>query len=253
MSRYWWILPFLLSPAFASQSVESLIKATYKLANESSTATGVVVRHQRGETTRLYLITAAHVLSSMKGETFLLVSRELQKDKSYNRKEIQIPVRKDGKPLWIKHSKHDLGVLRLPDATKVESLPLEVLAKEPSFGPGDSVMVATFPERFEANGAGFPVVRNGIVASFPILPTETHPTFLIDATSFSGDSGAPAVLGGMTVSGSLPEIVGFVLGKHRITETLKESKYIERKIHYPLGISYAIHASYARKMITDDR
>src|SRR6202034_1126518 len=48
-----------------------------------------------------------------------------------------------------------------------------------------------FPEGLSANPAGFPILRSGRVASFPLGPSTAFPTFLLDFAVFPGNSGGP--------------------------------------------------------------
>lgn len=237
---------FNLAPfAAADEATERLVLATYKLFNDSSVATGFIIK--KDETS--FVVTADHVLRNMKGGEMLLVARRKNDNGSYRREDLAIRIRKDGKDLWTKHQEHDLAVLQLPDEIDEPGLPFEALAEDSGMKVGDELRATTFPERFEANGAGFPTLRGGFVASFPLGPHDVHPTFLIDMTSWGGDSGGPAILA--NADSETPTIVGIVVGKHQITDTKKESRYVERKTHFPLNISYAVHASFARQMILD--
>ncbi|MEM7010971.1 MAG: serine protease [Verrucomicrobiota bacterium] len=231
--------------ATADEATERLVLATYKLFNDSSVATGFIIKKDEAS----FVVTADHVLRGMKGQEMLLVARRKNDNGSYRREDVPVPIRRDGKDLWIKHKKHDLAVLQLPDEIDEPGLPFEVLADDSGMKVGDELRATTFPERFEANGAGFPTLRGGFVASFPLGPHNVHPTFLIDMTSWGGDSGGPAILANS--DSETPTIVGIVVGKHQITDSSKESRYVEKKTHYPLNISYAVHASFARQMILD--
>ncbi len=143
------------------EAAEKLVLATYKLANEASTATGTVYRRETKEgKTERFLVTAGHVFEGMKGDTFNLVSRTLRDDGLYLRHEIEVPVRQNGEPLWKKHTDQDLAALLLPESVSVESLPLDSLATEERMkevGVGDAVRLSVFPERSEANPAGLPI------------------------------------------------------------------------------------------------
>ncbi len=48
-----------------------------------------------------------------------------------------------------------------------------------------------YPWGMSANTAGFPILRAGKVASYPIAPTREFPTFLLDFSVFPGNSGGP--------------------------------------------------------------
>ena len=68
-------------------------------------------------------------------------------------------------------------------------------------------------------------------------------------TSWSGDSGGPVQL--VDEKSENPIVVGVLVGKHSITDTSKESRFVERKTFYPLDISFAVHASFVRTMIEE--
>ena len=245
MPRFLLVLLLLFTVARADEATEKLVLATYKLFNDSSVATGLIVK--TGE--RDFVVTAAHVFENMRGDVFLLVARSKQDSGEFSRKDISIPLRRDSNPLWKKHPDHDLAILELPDEIDEPGIPLESLAEDSGMTVGDSLRTIVFPERFEANGAGFPIVRGGVVASYPLTPHKIHATFLIDMTSWGGDSGGPVQL--IENESENPIIVGILVGKHSITDTASESRFVERKTHYPLDISFAVHASFARKMIEE--
>ncbi|MFT5465175.1 MAG: hypothetical protein ACI8UO_000262 [Verrucomicrobiales bacterium] len=234
------------SAASADEATEKLVLATYKLFNESSTATGFIVKTED----RSFLVTSAHVFEKMEGSEFLLVARRKQDSGEFTRLDVPIPLRKKREPLWKKHADHDIAILALSEDIDEPGIPLESLAEDSGMTVGDDLRTIVFPERFEANGAGFPTLRGGFVASYPLTPKNVHALFLIDMTSWGGDSGGPVQL--VKAGAENPIIVGILAGKHQITDTKKESRYVERKIDYPLNISYAVHASFARKMIEDE-
>ena len=61
-------------------------------------------------------------------------------------------------------------------------------------GAGDQMMALGFPRGLSANPAGFPILRSGRVASFPLAPAAAFPTFLLDFTVFPGNSGGPVFM-----------------------------------------------------------
>jgi hypothetical protein len=102
------------------------------------------------------------------------------------------------------------------------------------------LFVLTYPQRFEANGAGFPVARQGIISSPPMLPAATHPTFLGDFTTFAGDSGGPVFI---SEKDKHPLIVGIVLAQNYHDEKFK-TEYEETLIHHPLNLGTILHSRY---------
>ena len=112
---------FWLPLAHGDEAAEKLVLATYKLANESSTATGTVYRREIEEgKSHCLLVTAAHVFEAMKGDACVLVSRTQREDGVFMRQDIQVPVRREGKPLWKKHTAEDIAVLLLPESISVD-------------------------------------------------------------------------------------------------------------------------------------
>jgi hypothetical protein len=64
---------------------------------------------------------------------------------------------------------------RAPDESDLPRLATDLLAtdrelKKFRVHPGDTVAFLGYPHRVEANEAGFPVLRSGAIASFPLIP-----------------------------------------------------------------------------------
>ncbi len=56
------------------------------------------------------------------------------------------------------------------------------------------MMALGFPRGLSANAAGFPILRSGRVASYPLGPGQVFPTFLLDFSVFPGNSGGPVFI-----------------------------------------------------------
>lgn len=232
---------------FATEMLES----TFKLFHPDSTGTCVLVRREAADPA-LYVVTAAHVLESTNGDTAIVVLREQAEDGSFKRHDHTVPIRRDGKPLWVRHETEDVAVLRLDEVPPVpaNALPLEAIADEAAVGAAElhicsPVYVLTYPQRFEGNNAGFPVARRGMIASHPILPVKRHPTFYADYTTFAGDSGGPVFI---SDAEGRPLVIGIVLAQMRHDETVK-MEYEERMIHHPLGLGTVLHSQFVRDTI----
>ncbi|MFO0871511.1 MAG: trypsin-like peptidase domain-containing protein [Pirellulales bacterium] len=285
-------------PGWADEPLDPatrMVHATLKLFHPRSTATGFLVewpasrKAGRGECA---LVTAHHVLDQTAGETLILVLRKREADGKYSRLDHTIPVRKQEKPLWARHPKHDVAVLpvTLPEGTAVTPLPYSVLVTEATLRRltlpvGSRVLALSYPVRFEANGAGFPVARQAGLASFPLLPIEAHPHLLLDMNAFVGDSGgpvfalwrdaAPAVAPADKVSAidnrvaaanseaaanlaaaegdappatDLPIVLGLVTGQVRNDEKV-QTLFEERSVHHPLGLAVVVQAHWIRETI----
>lgn len=241
----------LVRVAGAADFAIEAMNATFKLFHPDSTATCFLVRREAPDTA-LYLVTAAHVLEGTKGETAVVVLREAKADGSFERRDHTIPIRRGETPLWVRDSGQDLAVLRLTAAppVAVAALPESAIAgegrlKELGVNLGDPLWVLTFPQRFEANPAGLPVVRHGIFASAPRLPQKEFPTFFADYTTFAGDSGGPVFVPGPA---DHPVIVGIVLARSSHDEKITGENE-ERVIHHSLGLGTVLHAQSIRELL----
>lgn len=235
----------------AGDFATEMLNATFKLFHVDSTATCVLVRRDAPDQS-LYLVTAAHVLERTKGDTAIVVLRERRTDGSYQRRDHTIAIRRDGKPLWVRHATEDTAVLRLVEAppVPVSALPLAAIADEAGLTAAglhicSPLFVLTYPQRFEANDAGFAIARQGIIASHPFLPIQRHHTYFADFTTFAGDSGGPAFVAGID---GHPLLVGIVLAQSRHDERVT-TEYEERTIHHPLGLGTVLHAQFVRDTI----
>ncbi len=234
---------------FATETLD----ATFKLFHPDSTATCFLVRRdQSPEDDSVYLVTAGHVLEGTKGETAILVLRERREDGSYARHDHTIAVRRQDQPLWRKHPTEDAVVLRLAGKLPVPAaaLPMSTLADEEGLTKSglhicSQVFALSYPQRFEANEAGFAVARQGIIASHPFVPVARYHTFLADVTAFSGDSGGPVFVEGKE---GHPLIIGIGVGQYRHVEKV-ETEFEERATHHPLGIGIVLHAQFVRETI----
>jgi secreted trypsin-like serine protease len=163
-----------------------------------------------------------------------------------------VAVRRGVKALWVRHATEDVAVLRLsePPPVPVAALPLSAIADEASLTVAglhicSPLLVLTYPQRFEANDAGFAVARQGIIASHPFLPIQAHHTYLADFTTFGGDSGGPVFVAGAQ---GHPLLIGIVLAQFRHDEQVT-TEYEERSIHHPLGLGSVLHAQFVRDTI----
>ncbi|CAN5191824.1 serine protease [soil metagenome] len=150
---------------------------------------------------RTVLVTANHVFAAMPGTDVKIGYRIEGVDGSWTFKPRAVPIRRDGAELWTRNPDRDVAaiVVEAPPEFAKAAIPLAWLADGDAFaryniGPGDEMMALGFPWGMSANGAGFPILRSGKVASYPVAPSKQFPTFMLDFTVFPGNSGGPVFL-----------------------------------------------------------
>ena len=212
---------------------------------------------------RFVLITAAHVLEEMQGDTAVLHLRRRIDTDTWMPAPLVIPIRENGHPVWIKHPDADVAVmyLRLPKENTPDLLSTDMLADDDlirkyEIHPGDELKCLGYPLGFEANKAGFPILRSGEVASYPLLPTKVTRTFLFDFRVFKGNSGGPVYFidhnrtyGGQVMIGqNIHFIMGLVSGESLWQQQIA-GPYSEEVRQVQLGIAVVVHASLIKEAI----
>ena len=149
-------------------------------------------------TPRTILVTANHVLNRMPGTQMRVGYRVENPDGSWRFAPQMVTIREGQRALWTHHSVRDVAVITVvaPPEFARAAIPLAWLAGDDTFGtdhvaPGDEMMTLGFPRGLSSNGAGFPILRSGRIASYPLSPTTAFPTFLLDFSVFPGNSGGP--------------------------------------------------------------
>ena len=150
---------------------------------------------------RVVLVTANHVLQNMPGTEMRIGYRSQDAGGTWHYKPTPVPIRRGGAELWTHSEFRDIAaiVVQAPPEFAKAAIPLSWLADGDAFnrfqiGPGDEMMALGYPWGMSANGAGFPILRAGKVASYPVAPSKEFPTFMLDFTVFPGNSGGPVFL-----------------------------------------------------------
>jgi S1-C subfamily serine protease len=242
----------------------ALMRSTFKLQGSHSLGTVFIIGQPvPADPRRGYcvLITAAHVLEAMQEESAILHLR-IKDGETFKRLPFPIPIRKEGKPLWVRHPDADIAALRvsLPTQTDIQLVSTDMLASDEELRkfdirPGDELLVLGYPFGAESNAAGFPILRSGRIASYPLVPTRVTKTFLLDFPVFEGNSGGPVfiyhenrIYGGTVNIGSVNFILGLVSEEQEMIEKIPSlTEIITRK--HNLSLAVIVHAAFIRELI----
>jgi S1-C subfamily serine protease len=176
--------------------------------------------------THTILVTANHVFDKMPRIDARIGYRFANADGSWSYSPQSLRIRdSQGHPLWTHHPSRDVAAIAIsaPPAFAKAAIPEDYLAADDTFskyqvGAGDQMMTLGFPRGLAANAAGFPILRAGRVASYPIAPARIFPTFLLDFSVFPGNSGGPVFMSGPARhsgngdNGQSPQDVEFIAG-----------------------------------------
>jgi hypothetical protein len=128
------------------------------------------------------LVTAAHVLDKIGGEEAAF---------GY-----PIQIRTGSSNLYTTHPEGDVAAMyvRLPHDIDITPLTIEALVDDATLErlqvhPGDELFCLGFPLDVDLNG--FPILRTGTLASYPITPSKTVKKYYYDFHVFPGNSGGP--------------------------------------------------------------
>lgn len=234
--------------AVAEDLNTQMLRATVKLSHEDSTGTGFILTPNDGKS--FLLVTANHVLDTTKGNETTIIFRQKIAEGEYKKLPVKLNIRNDEKPLWVKHPSEDVAVIAVtpPEGADLAKLSTDLLAtddalKENQVHPGQTMFFLGYPHREEASAAGFPILRSGPIATFPLLPTQKTKTFYVNANIFSGDSGGPVYTSRSEASGNDPMIMGIIHGQRFVHNTVK-GDYITVKTHHQFGLAIVVHASF---------
>lgn len=246
------LLLLLMTPVIAQGPLEDVLGATFRLAERDRSGTGFLVLTKAADSGAdgVVLVTAAHVFEQM-GDGCDWIARFEQPDGTFLRKVEKLTLREGGKPRWKRHPELDIAALRLQvtEGVSIKSFPFEQLTDEMSIKArqvrvGQETFIPCFPAKLEGNEAGWPVLRKGSIATYPLAPVRSAKTILVDYNAFGGDSGAPVVV----VTDQKPLVVGLVLGMHRQTDRAV-LPFEERTMHTPLGMAMVAQAHFIRETI----
>jgi len=249
------LCPLALAESFHTQMVLN----TFKITNSKSNGSVFILTRPAPDdpaATQTILVTAKHVLEKMEADTATVILRKKKDDGLYEKVPMKLNLRREGKALWTQHPTEDVAVMivTLPPEVERPNLSIDLLAKDETLRtqdihPGTSIFCSGFPHagQFDPGDAGFPVIRTGCIASFPLIPTSKTKTFLADFNTFEGDSGGAIFIAGADEK-KTRLIVGLVHGQHFIEEKYKNI-YQSGEVKHRLGLGIIVHASAIRSAI----
>lgn len=233
-----------------------LINATVQIDQPSSVdsrtvGTAFLVDAPRPDgSPRTVMVTAAHVVERMDQAEARIGWRLALPDGGWRFDPQPLAVRDAaGAPLWTRHPDRDVAVMEVvaPDAFARAAIPLGWLADDQAFdayevGPGDEMLSLGYPRGLSSNRAGFPILRVGRIASWPLSPVEGFPTFLLDFKVFPGNSGGPVFW-----TATARRRPGAVEPDHPFIAGLLAQEVMVRDERLDIGV--VVHARYIREVV----
>jgi hypothetical protein len=193
-----------MAVALAVELIQATVQVEQPLGDGTRTVgTGFLISDPTPDgAPRTILVTANHVLQGMPGATAQIGFRVQHPDGSWSYAPAPLKIRDpQGHALWTHHPSRDVAAIAItaPAEFAKAAIPENYLAGDETFtryqvGAGDMMMALGFPRGLSANPAGFPILRSGRVASYPVAPAKAFPTFLLDFAVFPGNSGGPVFM-----------------------------------------------------------
>ena len=271
------VLAVLALTAITSSAAEEMpdihtvfMRSTFKLAGKATRHNAsyvgtvfILAKPSATDPHKAYfvLVTAGHVLKNIVGDDAVLFLRR-KIGSTYQRILYPFQIRKNGHPLWVDHPEADVAVMYISLPTEADVTPVatsllatDEMLRQFSVHPGDRLSCLGFPRGIEANDAGFPILRSGQIASYPLVPTKSVKAFVFDFNVFEGNSGGPVYLsdsnrvyGGTTNMGTVQFLVGLVSEQASYSEEIKMGRN-KLTLPHQLGLAIVIHASLIREAL----
>jgi hypothetical protein len=192
--------------------------STYPVGTRKCAGTGIAV--SMGEPriaggTGTAVVTSAHVLeTARKGPVFVAVRMPDAQGNTAHTAIVGYYPPPGGEPYYVRHPHHDVAAfgMELPaSAAGVLSIRTCLDRKgigSPVLHAGDQVFFAGYPDVMPYLKGVFPILRRGIIATYPVGTPQVDDMFFIEAGVFPGDSGSPV----FTASGNgRPRLAGMIL------------------------------------------
>lgn len=241
----------------------AMMNATFRIVGPSAevpgalyTGTGFLVGKPSADDSRkvfFVAVTALHVLQGIQGDVAYAVMRGKDAVPQFQRVQVPFQIRQQGAPAWKQHSSEDVAVMyiRLPTNHAMEVVPEDLLATDEAFEkygfhPGDEVSAMGYPFGYEVNQFGFPLLRSGRIASYPLTPVRVMKQFFVDFSAFGGNSGGPVYISSqnrtynntMNIGSTVFRVLGV------ITQNVTSPDRSQNA-----GITKVVHAQFIREAI----
>lgn len=212
---------------------------------------------------RYVLVTAAHILEGISGDAAILNLRKQDEQGGWIKVPFPLTIRANGNRLWLKHPSADVAVtyIGIPNGVSIPFLTTSMLADDETLQkfeihPGDTLQCLGFPFGTESNQSGFPVLRSGKIASYPLTPTAQTKTFLFDFAVFEGNSGGPVYIVDRGLAYQdvvhIGETVQFIAGLVSEATSGREQltgQYSLEIRRIPLNLATIVHASFIKEAV----
>lgn len=250
------LVEFGTAATMIRESTEKLLRCTYKIEGGGSSGAAFVLLEPYLSKTNVYgflLITAAHVLEGNPTSDALLWTRTYD-GTNYHKQPTKLVIRTNGGPVWLRHPSADVAVMRISLRTDADTPALSITAlatddyfRDFQISPADQLRVIGYPLNFEGL-AGFGIVRNAPISSFPLSPAKKIQTYLLDFPTFPGNSGGPVFIAetrqlqdGSVNTVNTFRILGLVsleLSQAEAVKSLNETTVRQHK----LGLAVVVHS-----------
>lgn len=181
----------------------ALMNSTFEIVGKGikpgtkTEGTVFVLGKPAGDGSYFVMVTAAHVLNGMSGDTAVILLHRKRDDGTYTPFPLNLQIRRNGKNLYVQNPDADVAAMYIPlprEWMKGNLIPTSLLVsdaelKNIELHPGDQLLCLGFP--LEVNLYGFPVIRTGLLASYPITPSRIVKKFFYTFHIFPGNSGGP--------------------------------------------------------------
>lgn len=145
---------------------------------------------------RYALVTTAHVLDGISGDQATVFFHKKDATGIFQKVPFPLAIRNGGINLYVKNPSADVAAIyaTVPTDAHFMVIPQSVLVtdsalEEIELHPGDTLLCLGFPLLTDMNS--FPVIRSGVLASYPITPSKTVKQYFYNFHVFPGNSGWP--------------------------------------------------------------